>query len=115
MVVARPRPDRTNRDALSRMLRTTGLASMADEAPLVALLKRLAKKLDEGGGTRDEAMYLSALKDARRVLDMAPARGKSSVGRGQKSEAKVTEEKPEVVPPKPNDLAEFKLKRGIAS
>jgi hypothetical protein len=120
MAAARRRVDRTNRDALTRMLRTTGLNSLPDEAPLVALLRRLAKKLDEGGGTRDEAMYLSALKDARKVLDSAPLQGKLPPSKARakaqpKPAVKPADEKPadEADAPVVDDLVAFKQKRGI--
>lgn len=115
MPAVRVRVDRTNRDALTRMFRTTGLNRMTDEAPLVALLKRLAKKLDEGGGTRDEAMYLSALKDARRVLDAAPMRSRAPARTTAKAKAPEPAEPVAAAPADPpNDLESFKAKRGIA-
>ncbi|WP_139344475.1 hypothetical protein [Rathayibacter sp. VKM Ac-2630] len=54
------------------MLKATGLLRIPEEAPLVALVKSLAKEMDEGGGSRTHAAYLSALKDVRRVLKEAP-------------------------------------------
>jgi hypothetical protein len=110
----------TNVGSLERMLRTTGLGSMPDEAPLVFLLRRLAKKLDAGGGTRDEAMYLSALKDARRVLNGAGAVPKPvgrSVAQRKADAAAAAVEEPAapVAPATPNDLERFKLEHGIAT
>jgi len=104
--------------SLERMLRTTGLGSMPDEAPLVFLLRRLAKKLDAGGGTRDEAMYLSALKDARRVLNGAAAPAKPvRVSAAQRKAAAASEviEQPAIVQPAaPDDLQRFRQEHGIA-
>lgn len=58
--------------AVERMLSSSGLAKIDDEAPLVELLRDLAKQMDEGGGARVMQAYLSAQKDARRVLAAAP-------------------------------------------
>jgi len=64
----RPRSARRHRDAVTKMLRTTGLGHVADEAPLVQLVKDLAYDLDTGAGNEVYAKYLAALKDVRRVL-----------------------------------------------
>jgi hypothetical protein len=69
---------RIHRDAVTRMLRASGLLKVPEEAPLVALVKALAKEMDEGGGSRAYTAYLSALKDVRRVLAAAP--GDAGVG-----------------------------------
>jgi hypothetical protein len=102
------------------LLRATGLAQVPDEAPLVALVKALAKELDENpSSTRTQQAYLSALKDVRRVLNGAAGRPRGSAeSSSAKSEAKTDEgsasgavDAAEVVP---NDLARFKEKHGIA-
>jgi hypothetical protein len=54
------------------MLRATGLLRIPEEAPLVELVKSLAREMDAGGGSRTYSAYLSALKDVRRVLSSAP-------------------------------------------
>jgi len=72
MAEPRKAASREHRAAVTRMLRATGLLRIPEEAPLVALVKSLAKEMDEGGGSRTYSAYLSALKDVRRVLDRAP-------------------------------------------
>jgi hypothetical protein len=72
MAEARKAASREHRAAVTRMLKATGLLRIPEEAPLVALVKSLAKEMDEGGGSRTYSAYLSALKDVRRVLDRAP-------------------------------------------
>ncbi|WP_396289413.1 hypothetical protein [Curtobacterium sp. KT1] len=57
---------------MTRTLRATGLLRITEEAPLVALVKSLAKEMDEGAGLGTYSAYQSALKDVRRVLDRAP-------------------------------------------
>lgn len=110
----KPAPNR-HRAAVTRMLRATGLANIPEEAPLVELLKDLARELDEGGGARARADYLSAQKDVRRVLNMI---GSGKVGGSSESGAKAKKpEEPDVeepVAPVQNDLAKFKAQRGIA-
>lgn len=96
-----------HRRAVTRMLRATGLAQMPDEAPLVELVKDLARELDEGGGARTRAAYLSALKDVRRVLDAAAVPRGTSKGTSPDPAPSV----PEV--PEPTSLAKFKAARGI--
>ncbi|GGL76880.1 hypothetical protein GCM10009706_14160 [Curtobacterium citreum] len=72
MPEGRKAASREHRAAVTRMLKATGLLRIPEEAPLVALVKSLAKEMDEGGGSRTYSAYLSALKDVRRVLDRAP-------------------------------------------
>jgi hypothetical protein len=96
------------------MLRATGLANVPEEAPLVELLRALADELDEGGGSRPRIEYRNALKDARAVLAAAPGRPKGTAEpqpAKEEPESPVSEE-PEV---KPNELAEFKKRKGISA
>ena len=100
-----------HRRAVTRMLRATGLVHVPEEAPLVELLKDLATDLDNGGGGRTRAAYLSALKDLRRLLNAEVGRPRGS------SDAVdvVPEPEPDVVDPvpEPTSLAKFKQARGI--
>lgn len=111
-----PRPSTVHRRAVERMLRATGLANVPEEAPLVALVKSLAKDMDLGGGTRVRAEYLSALKDVRRVLSTGS--GRRVKGTSEPAATKSVEDAAGAVPseqPRPNELAEFKKRHGIAS
>ena len=101
---------RPHRAALTRMLRATGLAQVPEEAPLVELLRTLADEMDAGASSRARAEYLSALKDARRVLNGA-GRPSGSAEVPSRSTADDVVEDEAVVP---NDLARFKEARGIA-
>lgn len=115
MPAARRTP-RTHRNAVTRMLRVTGLLNVPEEAPLVALVKELAREMDEGGGTRARADYLSALKDVRRVLNMSEGRPRKSADPAPTSKT-VQAAEALVVPaaePQRNDLARFKEKHGVA-
>ena len=110
--MAPSKAERPHRAALTRMLRSTGLAQVPEEAPLVELLRMLADELDEGGGSRPRIEYRNALKDARAVI--------AGAGR-PKTTAEVLGKKPEPEPdvveaevPVQNDLANFKASRGIA-
>lgn len=99
--------------AVTRMLRSTGLIHVPEEAPLIELLKDLAKELDDGGGARPRAAYLSALKDLRRVINNTSVRPTGSSDAASVAEAAESTGAPEDVP-QPNDLAKFKEQRGIA-
>ncbi|PPF64549.1 hypothetical protein C5E11_03930 [Clavibacter michiganensis] len=100
------------------MLRSTGLAHVPEEAPLVELLRTLADEMDSGHATtRARAEYLSALKDVRRVLNSSYARptGSADIAAAAAAAAAVPAAAPSVepVPDAPNDLASFKQRRGI--
>ena len=111
---SRNRVRRTHRDAVSRMLRATGLTHVADEAPLVAFLKECARELDENpGSTRVMSAYLSALKDVRKVLDAAVAAPKKSA---QKVELDPLPDEPTAdVPENVSSLDEFLKERGVTA
>lgn len=100
------------------MLRATGLVNVPEEAPLIALVKDLAKELDEGGGARTRTAYLSALKDLRRVLNASAARPRGSAEASSVAAAVAAAESPESDAPEdlpqPNDLARFKASRKLA-
>jgi hypothetical protein len=106
-------PKRAHRAALTRMLRHTGLSRMPDEAPLVELLRMLADELDNGGGSRARAEYLSALKDARRVLNGASSRPRAAESKTTKQDAVAPADEADDTPP-PSNLLKFKNERGIA-
>lgn len=104
---------REHRNAVTRLLRASGLLQVPEEAPLVALVKSLAKELDEGGGSRAYTAYLSALKDVRRVLAAAPgSAGASTVPVVEKDSAPV---EPDGVEPEVADFASFRRAKGSAS
>ena len=110
--MAPSKAERPHRAALTRMLRSTGLAQVPEEAPLVELLRMLADELDDGGGSRPRIEYRNALKDVRAVLNTtvrAKVSGSSEVA------VKVAEEPVEQTEPKPNDLAAFKERKGISA
>lgn len=108
-------PPRRHRSALTRMLRSTGLAHVPEEAPLVELLRTLADEMDNGPTTRARAEYLSALKDVRRVLNSSYARptGSADITAAAAAAAAAAAPSVEPVPDAPNDLASFKQRRGI--
>jgi hypothetical protein len=113
----RPRVSRRHRNALTRVLRATGLANVPEEAMLVELLRDLAKELDEGGGARTRIAYLSATKDLRRVLGGIGGRVQGSA-EPKAQKAAIAAAEAEVVAddesPAQNDLAVFKEKHKIA-
>jgi hypothetical protein len=98
--------------AVTRMLRATGLLRIPEEAPLVELVKSLAREMDAGGGSRTYSAYLSALKDVRRVLSSAP-------GDVAPKDDAVEEEAPTVEAEKAAkevaDFASFKRAKGSAA
>ncbi|MDM7884743.1 hypothetical protein QUG92_06450 [Curtobacterium sp. RHCKG23] len=56
------------------MLRATGLLRIHEEAPLVALVKLLAKETDEGGGSRSYSAYeLESNVDLAKLLGCTTA------------------------------------------
>lgn len=103
----------SHRRAVTRMLRSTGLLRIPEEAPLVELVKSLAAELDAGGGSRVYQAYLSALKDVRRVLAAAPGDVVPS------DDETVPDPEPEVETPKADegvaDFASFKRAKGGAA
>ena len=104
---------REHRNAVTRLLRASGLLQVPEEAPLVALVKSLAKELDEGGGSRAYTAYLSALKDVRRVLAAAPgAAGASTPPVVEKDSAPV---EPDGVEPEVADFESFRRAKGSAA
>lgn len=121
----RPATPRTHRNAVTRMLRATGLANVPEEAPLVEYVKELAKEMDEEPSSRTKAAYLSALKDVRRVLDggsrftsrprskPAPKPSKAAAAKAAAEAAAAAATESDV--DRPNNLVAFKQKRGIAS
>lgn len=77
---------------------------------LIAYLRDLAKLMDEEPGTRVMQLYLSAQKDARRVLNGGVVAKKPA----QKKTTTAAEPETDKEPPV-NELADFKNRRGIAS
>jgi hypothetical protein len=109
---------REHRDAVTKMLRASGLLRVPEEAPLVALVKSLAKEMDEGGGSRAYTAYLSALKDVRRVLASAPGAAGASSTESDETAAPEVPAVPESAPAgdgKVRDLASFKRAKGGAA
>lgn len=105
---------REHRNAVTRMLRASGLLQVPEEAPLVALVKSLAKELDEGGGSRAYTAYLSALKDVRRVLAAAPGSAGASVPVVDEKDSAVAVE-PDGVEPEVADFESFRRAKGSAA
>lgn len=110
------RSRRHYRDALTRLLRATGLASVPEASLLVATLKDLAEQLDEGAGQRVTGQWISANKDLQRFLAGRASRSavKPKPLTAAAKKAAAAEQKPRA-DPEPNDLQRFKEKRGIAS
>lgn len=104
---------RTHSAAVSRLLRSTGLLHVPEEAPLVMLVKDLAKQMDHDGGTRIAAAYLSALKDVRRVLAYG-ARPKTSADSTPPVAADLFPAEDATDVGTVNSLAAFRQSRGIA-
>lgn len=105
--------NRNYRNAVTRMLRATGLNSVPEAALLVATLKDLAEQLDNGAGGRVMTAWISAQTKLQRFLDGRAERvEKKPVGRPKKAPV---EPEPVVVDEKPNNLVAFKRKHGIAS
>lgn len=108
---------RRHRNAVTRMLRASGLLKVSEEAPLVELLKDLAGEMDAGGGARTRADYLSALKDVRRVLASAPgSAGASEVEKAEKdADASTTDVAEAEDDAEVADFASFKRAKGGAA
>ncbi|HEY9310249.1 MAG TPA: hypothetical protein VIP82_20795 [Microbacterium sp.] len=115
---ATPTPGR-HAAAVDRMLQESGLSRLDEEGPLVELLKDLAAELDAGAEPRTRQQYLTALRDARRVLAAAP--GSAGVGGSDPDEKDPpVAEEPEVpaapaVDPEVADFASFKRAKGGAA
>lgn len=102
--------------AVERMLRESGLGQSAEDGPLVELIKDLAADLDAGGGDRTRQQYLTALRDARRILAVAP--GVSGVGgRVEGGPDGPVSDEPAVpeVDPEVADFASFRRAKGGAA
>lgn len=105
---------RSHSAAVTRMLTTTGLLHVPDEAPLVMLVKTLAKQMDEDpSSTRTQQAYLSALKDVRRVLNAAVVPARRPAAEPPASPAPEPEPAVEAEPA-PDNLLQFEQKYGIA-
>jgi hypothetical protein len=112
----KPKESRLHRASVTRMLRATGLLHVPEEAPLVTLLKDLAKELDLNGGARTRQQYLSALKDVRRVLRDAPGETAASTGEPSADDDPDDEATSDVaVDPKVSDFDRFKRSKGGAA
>lgn len=108
------RSRRHYRDALTRLLRATGLNSVPEAALLVATLKDLAEQLDEGAGQRVTGQWISANKDLQRFLAGRVSRKPAKPKPLSAAEKKALAAK--AAPPAgPNDLARFRAEHNIAS
>ncbi|MFP7833123.1 hypothetical protein [Marisediminicola sp. LYQ134] len=107
-------PPGPHRKAVTRMLKSTGLAHVPEEAPLIELLRDLADEMDRNPSPRLTTQYRGTLKDVRAVLKYAPGRPQSS-----------PETKPKAAPEEPVDpeeveatvssLAAFRTAHGIGA
>lgn len=104
-----PKESRVHRDAVSRQLRATGLLHVPEEAPLVQLVKALAKEMDLAPSASTSSRYRVAIADVRRVLNASPGRPKASSDPKPPAEEEPTESAEKV-----SVLADFKAARGIA-
>lgn len=94
-------------DAVARMLDETGLGRLDEESPLVELLKDLASELDAEPTARTRQQYLTALRDARRVLAAAPgSAGASGAGADEPETPALVVEEP-TVPEADPEVADF--------
>lgn len=115
-----PRSKRHYRDAVTRMLRATGLNSVPEAALLVATLKDLAEQLDEGAGGRAMTAWISAQSKLQRFLDghatSVEPKPTAAEKRAAARAAKAAEARPsgESLEGEDDDLTSFKKKRGIA-
>jgi len=104
--------NRQYRNAVTRMLRATGLNSVPEAALLVVTLKDLAEQLDNGGGGRVMTAWISAQTKLQRFLEGRAERAeKKPVGRPKKPVAEAEEPSPPA--PSENDLTKFKREHGI--
>lgn len=111
-----PKPEARHLPALERMLTESGLDGTPEEAPLVALLRDLAADLDVEPNARTRQQYLTALRDARRVLAAAPG----VPGAGGRPDADEPDPEPEVGPEAPEaegmaDFESFRRAKGGAA
>lgn len=109
------RSRRHYRDALTRLLRATGLNSVPEAALLVATLKDLAEQLDEGAGQRVTGQWISANKDLQRFLAGRVSRKAAPKVKPLSAAEKKAAAAKAVPPAEPNDLARFRASHGIAS
>lgn len=102
--------------AVEKMLRDSGLDRSTEEAPLVEVIKDLAAELDAGGNARTRQQYLSALRDARRVLAAAPGVSGAS-GKDESEPDTPASEEPAApaIDPEVADFASFRRAKGSAS
>jgi len=117
---APPPPPRSTRhaDAVERMLQETGLGRLEEEGPLVELLRDLAVELDEAPIARTRQQYLTALRDARRVLAAAPGAagvGGASVDKPDAVPAVATEPVVPEIDPEVADFESFRRAKGGSS
>lgn len=102
--------------AVEKMLRDSGLDRSSEEGPLVEVIKDLAAELDAGGGARTRQQYLTALRDARRVLAAAPGVPGAGGQDDNESEPPASEEQAApVIDPEVADFASFRRAKGSAS
>jgi hypothetical protein len=99
-----------HRAAVTRMLRATGLAHASEEAPLVELVKALAREMDDAPSASTSSRYRAALADVRRVLDRA-ARPAAAPAPGPSPQPDAAAEKSAPV----SSLQAFKDARGIGA
>ena len=106
-------------DAVERMLAETGLGRLDEELPLVEVLRDLAAELDEEPTAGGRRLYLTALRDARRVLAAAP--GSAVPARAASEEAETPPPTDDVPPvaaetePEVADFESFRRAKGGAS
>jgi hypothetical protein len=102
-----------HRAAVTRMLTATGLVHVAEEAPLVELVKSLAAELDEGAEGAVASRYRAALADVRKVLAYS-GRPKSSADPTPPAEEAQPDPTSGAEPTaRVNSLAAFKQAHGI--
>lgn len=111
---APPRPRHV--PAVEKMLQDSGLDRSVEDGPLVELIRDLAAELDAGGTARTRQQYLTALRDARRVLAAAPGVPGAGGKDAEDPEPPAVEE-PEspAVDPEVADFASFRRAKGSAS
>ena len=102
--------------AVERMLRETGLGESLENAPLVELMRELAAELDADPNVRTRQQYLTALRDARRVLAAAPGvPGAGGKDDDELGEPAVVEPESPAVDPEVADFASFRRAKGGAA
>lgn len=115
MVIAK----RHYRDAVTRMLRATGLNSVPEAALLVATLKDLAEQLDNGAGGRAMTAWISAQTKLQRFLDgralVKQPRQTAAEKKAAEKAAAEAEAASKATEKKPNDLEAYLERQGLAS